>query len=443
MSPAPELADLANRYADGQADAQQVATLARALHDDPAFRRWFVRFLHVDAALSGRPQATTAWPPPAADSGAAWLATHLPPRNASWWWRAGTTAAAALLLILVGTWLSSARDALGAAPAVSLIASSNAQWADPEIELALRAGDLPGGLLRLEAGSAEFRFAHGATAVLLGPAEVRFTGANDLYVEHGQVLCRCPTPESRITLTTPTTRVVDLGTEFAVAVAPDTSATQVAVISGAVEVGTVTTTVLRTGQSAEIRRDRVLALTPLPDTTFTRLLSSAAAPTTATGPNLLTDAAFSGTPAHAWRLTDGHASIDAGAGELVISARGHRFWPSARQAVRQALGEGQVVSASVRAYGSADDPLQERQSAILKLVFIDDHGREFAQASRHFLFAGRPAAGQPVECQVAAAAPAGTRGVEFQLLLNARGRSGGTVRFSRPSLVVMPDGPSR
>jgi hypothetical protein len=75
------------------------------------------------------------------------------------------------------------------------------------------------------------------------------------------------------------------------------------------------------------------------------------------------------------------------------------------------------------------------------LVFIDEHGREFAQASRHFLLAGASKAGQPVETQVTTFAPAGTQVVEVQLLLNARGRSGGTVRFSQPSLLIAPAAP--
>lgn len=437
MTPNTELSDLAGRYADGHAEPAEIARLEAALRDDAAFRRWFVRFLHVDAALAGQPGIAAPLLRPAVDSGSAWLAQQTRTISHRWWSRTSAVAAAALLLILIAAALpfggSSAVN-----PPVFLMASTQAQWSDPDIELSLRSGDLPRGLLRLEAGSAEFRFQHGASAVLLGPVAVRFTGPNELYVQSGQVLCRCPTPESRITLTTPTTQVVDLGTEFAVAVAPDAGATQVAVISGAVQVGTSTTAVLRTGQSAEVRRDRVLTLTPLPSDTFTRLLSSATSPTTNVGPNVLKDPTFSGLPANAWRLTEGHAEFDSAAGDLVIAARGHRFWPSARQFYRQPLSVGQLVSASVRAVSAANDPLQERQSAILKVVFIDEHGREFAQASRHFLFAGTSKPKQPVETQVATVAPAGTQAVEIQLLLNARGRSGGTVRFSQPNLLIAP-----
>jgi hypothetical protein len=438
MNPRADLGEAAGRYADGRAELAEIALLESAIRDDAEFRRWFVRFLHLDAALAGQPGIAAPLLRPTEDSGSAWLAQQTRRGSVRWWWRASAIAAAALLVVLIGASLPFERTSSSASAPVFLMASTQAQWADADIELSLRSGDLPRGLLRLESGSAEFRFQHGASAVLLGPVAVRFTGPNDLYVQSGQVLCRCPTPESRITLITPTTQVVDLGTEFAVAVAPDAGATQVAVISGAVQVGTSTTAVLRTGQSAEVRRDRVLTLTPLPSDTFTRLLSSATAPATTTGQNLLKDTDFTGTPANAWRLTEGHAEFSPTAGELQIAARGHRFWPSARQMYRQTLSVGQLVSASVRAVSATNDPLQERQSAILKVVFIDEHGREFAQASRHFLFAGSNKSGQPVETQVATVAPAGTQAVEIQLLLNARGRSGGTVRFSQPSLLIAP-----
>lgn len=440
MNPGSDMYEVAGRYADGRADAAEIAQLEAAINDDAEFRRWFVRFLHLDAALAGQPGIAAPLLRPVEDSGSVWLAQQTRSLFLGWGWRAGAAAAAALLFILIGVSLPLDRLTAGSSAPVLLMASTQAQWSDPEVELSLRSGDLPRGLLRLEAGSAEFRFQHGASAVLLGPVAVRFSGPNDLYVQSGQVLCRCPTPESRITLTTPTTQVVDLGTEFAVAVAPDAGATQVAVISGAVQVGTGT--VLRTGQSAEVRRDRVLTLTPLPSGTFTRLLSSATSPITSAGPNLLKDTAFSGTPANAWRLTEGHAEFDPVAGELVIAARGHRFWPSARQTIRQPLTAGQLVSTSVWAMSPTNDPVQERQSAILKLVFIDEHGREFAQASRHFLLAGSSKAGQPVETQVATVAPSGSQAVEVQLLLNARGRSGGAVRFSRPILLIAPAEPA-
>ncbi len=440
MTTRDDLAGLAGRYADGHASAAEIAVLEHALHDDADFRRWFVRLLHLDAALVGRPGIAVPQPPlpqarPANDSGSIWAATA--GRSTFGWWARTSAAAAALLLILVGTWLPGAPVGATAAT-VHLVASTNAVWSDPESELSLRSGDLPRGLLRLESGSAEFRFPLGASAVLLGPAEVRFDGPHLLHIRSGQVLCRCPTLESRLTLTTPTTRVIDLGTEFAVAVAPDAGATQVTVISGAVQVGTQQTLVLHTGQSAEIRRDRVLMLTPLPAATFASLIDAATPVTASSGPNLLRDPLFSGQPPSAWRLTEGHAELHPADGRLAISARGHRFWPSARQRITRSGIAGHLVAVSVVGTNPSVDPLQERQSAILKLVFIDDHGREIAQASRHFLIAGTTRPDEAETGQVAAYAPAGTHAIDLQLMLNARGRAHGSAWFREPTVLIVP-----
>jgi hypothetical protein len=439
MTADEELHDLANRYVEGRAATEDLAALERAIRDDPAFRRWFVRLLHLDAALAGQPGIAAPLLRPSADSGSIWLAAQTRTTTLGWWGRAGATAAAALLLIVIGAWLPLDRAGVVPTPPVHLVASTNAQWSDPEVELSLRAGDIPAGALRLDSGSAEFRFRHGATAIVLGPAEVRFTGPDAMFVQNGQVLCRCPTERSRITLTTPTTQVIDLGTEFAVAVAPDAGATRVAVISGAVQVGSATPTVLRTGESAEVDRARVLTLTPLPQATFAALLSVAAdSRVTSTGPNLLQDPSFSGQPAGAWRLSEGHAEFLAKHAILAISARAHRFWPSARQTVRQQELAGRLICTSIVACSAPDDPLQERQTAILKLVFIDERGREFAQSSRHFLATGSAHAGEWVNAQVATYAPPGTQRVEVQLLLNARGRTGGAVWFREPVLWCGP-----
>jgi hypothetical protein len=85
----------------------------------------------------------------------------------------------------------------------------------------------------------------------------------------------------------------------------------------------------------------------------------------------------------------------------------------------------------------------ERQSAILKISFLDSGGREFATASRHFLLStARP--GATVTGNVAAFAPAGTRMIVYQLMLSARSQPNGTVIFSDPRLLIADasEGPS-
>ena len=82
-----------------------------------------------------------------------------------------------------------------------------------------------------------------------------------------------------------------------------------------------------------------------------------------------------------------------------------------------------------------DDPLRQQQFAVLKLIFVGKDGRQIAYASRHFQFAGEePGASQ--RATITAIAPPGTKGFWFELLLNARGDSKGSVIFDDAVLHV-------
>jgi hypothetical protein len=426
------LLELAGRYADGAASGEEVRALEEALRRDPAFRREFVRYLNLDAALGGQ---VTACRPVGGAAGGGDLRR----------WRAATLAAAAAL-VLVGMvlWRPWSRSLGPGAPPVTLVAATDARWADADTELLLRSGEAPDGLLRLESGLAEFRFAGGATALLQGPAVGRFPGPNRMFLQEGKVLCRCPTPASRITLTTPATQVVDLGTEFAVEVVPGQTGTRVAVVSGKVEVGAAPARVLGTGEAAQVGPDQVVHLAPLPPDAFADLLKAGVSATAPSGwgDSLLADPAFAADAAHSpWYRTEGYAEPTGCAGAIAVHARGHRFWPGVRQRVTTGDIAGRAVVGSVEAMMPANDPLQERQWAILKLAFVDAQGREFASAFRYFLRAADQP-GQYVAAQVATRAPAGTRRVEVQLLLNARGLAKGTVWFRNAKLVVAISGES-
>lgn len=430
------LLELAGSYADGTATAAEVQKLQSSLREDAEFRKVFLRYMNVDAALGGAIETLRT------------AQTHhaKPARRGSFVWRIAGTISGIAALIAIGLWLwrptriaPIARTeplAASMAPTVVLIASTDARWSDPDVELSLRGGEIPIGLLRLESGIAEFRFAKGATAVLLGPAKVRFSDGNQMFLQGGKVLCRCPTPESRITLTTPATQIVDLGTEFAVNASAQMG-TRVAVVSGEVRVGTADTQLLHKGQSAVVGPDMVVRITPLPPDSFAELFKadpSRSSPQLGGG-SLLLDATFATVgSAGPWIVTEGFVEQRPG-GQGVVHARSHRLWPSFRQTVNTGDISSRPVVATVQGVSSVDDPMCERQSAILKISFLDGGGREFATASRHFLLASaRP--GSPVTGNVAAFAPAGTRQVQYQLMLSARGQPNGTVIFSDPKLLV-------
>ena len=429
------LLELAGRYADGAATATEVQTLQSALREDAEFRKAFLRYMQVDAALGGAIEMVrTARAHRVASA-----------RPGSFAWRIAGTISAIAALISISLWgwrptrttpIPRTEPVAAVAPAVTLTASTNARWSDPDIELSLRGGEVPLGLLCLESGIAEFHFAKGATAVLLGPATVRFSGSNQMLLQEGKVLCRCPTPESRITLTTPATQIVDLGTEFAVDASAPTG-TRVAVVSGEVRVGTANAQLLHKGQSAVVGPDNIVRMTPLPPDAFAELFKadpSKPSPQLGGG-SLLLDPTFATVgSAGPWVGTDGFVDGLPG-GRGVVHARSHRLWPSFRQTVNTGDISGRLVVATVRGASSADDPMCERQSAILKISFLDGGGREFATASRHFLLAGA-SPGQFVTGNVAAFAPAGTRRVQYQLMLSARSQPNGSVVFSDPKLVI-------
>jgi len=353
-------------------------------------------------------------------------------------------AAAAAVLVLVGVLWFGVERARTAAPFATLMATTNARWADPNVELALSSGERLAGPLRLESGRAEFQMVDGATVVLDGPASVRFAERKVVFVDEGRVFCQCPTPESRLSVITPQTKVVDLGTEFSVEVRADAS-TRVAVLSGKVDVKSPNAGVLTAGEAVEVRRDVVVRLKPLTPEEMQALMPESVS-TTVThrdgGQNKLADPGLeSALPSTLWRGTDEclQSAIAAGrTGNAVRIRAGRKSYPIVKQRVETGDVSGRVVQASVWAMSPADDPLSERQFAVLKIAFLNSAGREFACSARHFLHQGLPP-GVYVPVQLAAQAPPGTRSVEVQLMLAASSLKSGSVCFDDASLVVAAD----
>ena len=341
-------------------------------------------------------------------------------------------------------------------PFALLTAATEARWADADIELSLRGGELPTGPFKLESGFAEFTTPKGAVAVVQGPAVLQFLGADRLSLIRGTVVCRCPDETSRITVVTPQSRITDLGTEFGVDVS-DGVGTRVAVLQGAVrlEAGGHAET-LGVGQGRVVDQRGQTRGDHNSPADFSHLAFMVRIPSEAAGTesNLLVDPRFQtplrnavepGSAERPWAAVEPNAEAAAGSGRnggsaVQIRALGNRFWPWVSQDVQTGPIGGRRVLASVWAASAKDDPLGDRQRAILKVVFLDAAGREFADAQRHFLGAGE-LPGKYVQASIAVVAPAGAVGVRFQVLLNARGRNAGSVRFDEPRLVILPPPP--
>lgn len=315
----------------------------------------------------------------------------------------------------------------------TLVSTINARWSDDAMELSLISGDNPTGrLLRLLKGTAEFRTLHGATVRMEGPAAMRIDGATTVYVQSGKVVCRCPTPESRLTVNTAQTRVIDLGTEFTVDARPGQS-TRVAVLSGEVKVGDdKSATVLRKGEAVEVWTHGVTMLTPEEVNEMLRDFDhEVSAPDS--GENWLINGDFENSNEGEWIPWESSPIIQNG--RMHIGCEGNSPWPLVRQIFRRPDLSGRVYAASVRAMQSSDDPLHPMQHAVLKLVFKNHQKQDFAFAAKYFQFGGEQL-DKFVQVEVAAIAPPGTTAVSFQLLMNSRNEKSGTVIFDDAVLRV-------
>lgn len=429
--------ELIGRYADGTASAAEVAELEAALRAGADIRKAFLRYMNVDTALTAAAPALRV-----VKSGTATPMVSRRSMRPVW-----AIAAAALVLFLAVAMLF--RDRTAPPPAgkgtqatafVTLAAANEAVWADPNVELALRAGELPPGVVRLESGTAEFLFADGATLVMRGPASVRFPARKRVTLESGKVFCRCPSPESRISVDTHATEIVDLGTEFAVEARPDRS-TLVAVLSGEVRVGRTATRVLRKGEAVEVRGDGIMAIQPLAREDFAELLRSSPVVSDAlqSGRNLLADPGFEkGLAEETWSGTEPNLEAVGTGGRsgaaVRIDSDGRAHWPQCRQRLETGDIAGRLVVATAWAAPDAS-PLQPRQSAVLKLVFVNEAGRDFAFAMRRFL-SSASTPGRFEQAQVAAFAPPGTRRVQMQLMFQTHLRDTGAILFDDASLII-------
>jgi hypothetical protein len=132
-------------------------------------------------------------------------------------------AAAAVVVGIASLWMLNREPA-----AVAQLTGVEAiQWTRPPDKWSA------GGRLEVAAGFARIKFARGAELILEGPAEIELTGANSAVLHRGAAAVEVPPSATGFTLVSPDTRVVDVGTRFAMRVAPQ-EPTQVHVLEGLV-----------------------------------------------------------------------------------------------------------------------------------------------------------------------------------------------------------------
>jgi hypothetical protein len=132
-------------------------------------------------------------------------------------------------------------DAIAHAPAVATFReSADVSWTNkpgtsgPEADSTRHGRVAIGEPLCLGSGLVELRLRQGATVVVEGPAQWKIDGENQVTLTQGKLVAKVSTAATGFTVETPSAKVVDLGTEFAVEVA-QSGATDVHVIRGTVD----------------------------------------------------------------------------------------------------------------------------------------------------------------------------------------------------------------
>lgn len=249
------LETLIDRHLDGLATADDAEVLSRLLEEDPAARRLYLRKARLHAALGAAEASLTSEEIPEASRPALTR-----PRPLAW---AASIVGLTTVSLLLWRLLVAPGWEARAAPVATLREIGDARWVTPEARFAagdpLRAGQT----LELSAGSAAVEFASGARVTLMGPSIFELTSANSGFLTLGQLKAEAATPASKgFTVRTRTARVVDIGTEFVAAAAPD-GQSRIDVTEGEVHVlldGSTTPHRLRTGEalSVEAGRNQVL-----------------------------------------------------------------------------------------------------------------------------------------------------------------------------------------
>ncbi len=261
------LRDLIDDYADGILDEAGLAELEQRLSSDPNARDYFARYLrlHTDLHLEERARRAGAQalakiagepPPPvrpiSASSRTFKLAVFL-------------VAASVLFAVGLGLWLLKTwalPSNVGTDTAVAwLVNAQNCTWSDGDPSGSMHAGKI----LNVEHGLAEIHFRGGARVVLEGPARLELLSDKSARLLRGKLTARAPGSAAGFEILAPHGKVIDLGTEFGVAVADD-GAADVYVFEGKVvahPADSKSSVSLGQNESAHISADRITIKPPV------------------------------------------------------------------------------------------------------------------------------------------------------------------------------------
>lgn len=151
-------------------------------------------------------------------------------------------AAALAVCLFVAAWIAKPRldgsmtvVEIDARRAIGVLTNATgAEWADDSIAFLPRQL-IAGQQLKLSSGVAELTLTSGVVVVMRGPAEIDLVSPMRVRARRGAVRARVGEAARGFILETPTTEVIDLGTEFGVDVDDESGATDVVVFEGKVD----------------------------------------------------------------------------------------------------------------------------------------------------------------------------------------------------------------
>jgi hypothetical protein len=247
-----EFRDLVDRYCSGLIEDEEFHRLEAILIADEEARRYFALYFHHHTEIAFAIRAGRA-----ADAALEQLAVKGSPhpkravfgsaklgfsRTRSWM----TAAAAAGIVAILGTLLGVGVAVFAPRRGLSIRASrqvsvniawlvnaQDCQWAGREEKPGREM--LTGKTLRLKRGLAEIEFDHGARVILQGPAGLELLSESSARLLYGTLTARVPAPAGGFTILAPGGKVVDLGTEFGLAVDEGSATTMLRVFTGKVE----------------------------------------------------------------------------------------------------------------------------------------------------------------------------------------------------------------
>jgi len=127
-------------------------------------------------------------------------------------------------------------NGIGAPSIIARVSGTSVcRWAEGQRPLLNKSGLLAGEEIHLQSGLLQITFGSGASVILEGPAMLVVDARGAGSLQHGKLVATVPRQAIGFTITTPSARIVDLGTKFGVAVDGNRE-TKVFVLKGSVAV---------------------------------------------------------------------------------------------------------------------------------------------------------------------------------------------------------------